>query len=152
MRLDYAVIAITTAAAAGGGWWIGRAGMGWYCRLRLPEWTPGGRVIGFVWAILYPMAALSAVLALSTAAPGRYAMIGALYGVNAFLNLAWTYLFFRRRQIGSAALDALLVAVSIAVIQWNVYSASPWAALLLAPYLVWTLFAAWLTYAIFGLN
>ena len=152
MRAHYLIIPLVTAGVAAGGGWLSRSGMEWYRGLRVPSWTPAGNVIGRVWAALYVMAALSAALALNAAPPERYTMVAALYAVNAFLNLAWPYLFFVRRQIGSAALEALLLAASVAVIQGNVLMSSPVAAVLLLPYLGWTLFAARLTYAIYGLN
>ncbi len=152
MRAHYLIIPLVTAAVAAGGGWLSRSGMEWFRGLRVPSWTPAGTVIGRVWAVLYVMAALSAALALNAATPERYTMVAALYAVNALLNLAWPYLFFVRRQIGSAALEALLLAASVAVIQGNVLMFSPVAAVLLLPYLGWTLFATRLTYAIYGLN
>ncbi len=152
MRAHYLIIPLVTAAVAAGGRWFSRSGMDWYRGLRVPSWTPAGKVIGRVWAVLYVTAAVSAVLALNAVPPERYTMVASLYGVNAFLNLAWPYLFFIRRQIGSAALEALLLGASVAIIQGNVLMFSPVAAVLLLPYLAWTLFAARLTYAIYGLN
>ncbi len=152
MRLHYVVIPLVPAAVAAVGGWFTRSGMNWYRGLKVPSWTPSGKVIGRVWVALYMMAALSAALALDAVPKERYAMVAALYAVNAFLNVAWPYLFFVRRQIGSATFEALLLAISIAVIQGNALAFSPVAAVLLLPYLGWTLFAARLTYAIFGLN
>jgi benzodiazapine receptor len=146
------MIPLVTAGVAAGGRSFSRFGMEWYRGLKVPSWTPAGSVIGRVWLVLYVTAALSAALALNAAPAERYTMVAALYAVNAFLNLAWPYLFFVRRQIGSAALEALLLAASVAVIQGNVLMSSPVAAVLLLPYLGWTLFAARLTYAIYGLN
>lgn len=150
--MRYAVIAAVTVFTALAGSWITRGGMGWYLRLRVPSWTPSGRVIGAVWTVLYLLAALSAAMSLDAVSADRRDMLAALFGVNAFLNVAWNYLFFERRQIGSAAMEAALLALSIVILMVQIFPFSPLAVWLLAPYLIWVCFATWMTAMIFRLN
>ena len=150
--MRYAVIAAVTVVTALAGSWITRGGMGWYLRLRVPSWTPSGKVIGAVWTVLYLLAAISAALSLDAVAADRRDMLAALFGVNAFLNVAWNYLFFERRQIGSAAMEAALLALSIVILMVQIFPFSPLAAWLLAPYLIWVCIATALTAMIFRLN
>lgn len=152
MSPHYIVIALATIATAVAGGWLTQSGMKWYRTIRVPSWTPAGRTIGAVWTVLYAMAAISAMLAFANGGGARPAMLAALFAVNALLNVAWCFLFFMQRQIGSAALESALLALSIVMLIVNVYPLSLLAALLLAPYLVWVLFATGLTYAIFRLN
>ncbi len=152
VRVHYFAVAAVTLLVAWAGSAFARAGRSWYHRLRLPSWTPPSRRFGLVWTLIYFLAAVSAALALDAAGPALFPMIAALYAVNAFLNLAWPYLFFNRRQIGSATLDAALLAVSVAVLMAEVFPLSAAASVLLAPYLLWSAFASVLSYVIFRRN
>jgi benzodiazapine receptor len=152
VRPHYFAVAAVTVLVAAAGSAFARSGMPWYRRLSLPSWTPPPPLIGLLWTLIYLLAAVSAILALDAAGPSRSPMIAALYAVNAFLNLAWPYLFFTRRQIGSATLDAALLTVSVAVLGVQAFPLSPAAAVLLAPYLLWSAFATFLSYVIFRRN
>lgn len=132
--------------------WIMQPGLAWSGSLRAPSWTPARRTVSIAWIGLGALVAISAILAFEAGGGARPQMLAALFGVNAFLNVAWTFLFFRQRQIGSASLEALLLALSIAMLIGNVYPLSAIAALLLIPYFLFALFVAALAYAIFRLN
>lgn len=79
-------------------------------------------------------------------------MLAALFVVHALLNVAWCFLFFVQRQIGSAALECSLVVLCVVMLTIGVFPLSVLGALLLVPYLAWSLYAMGLTYAIFRLN
>ncbi len=152
MAPHYLLIPLIALGVALAGSLITRSGLGWFRTLRIPPWMPSTRIITGVWTILFILAAASAILAWNGTPPAGQGMLGALYLVNAFLNIAFSYMFFVRHQMGSATLDALLLAISIGILMVQVFGASFVAALLLVPYLLWVLFSATLAFTVFRLN
>jgi len=152
MKVHYVMIPLIGVAVLMAGSLITRGGITWFRTLRIPAWMPSARIITGVWTILLVLASASAILAWDGTTAGNKGQLAALYLVNCFLNVAFSYLFFVRHQMGSATLEALLLAISIAIIMIEVWPVSPLAAMLLAPYLLWVLFAAWLSYVVFHLN
>ncbi len=148
----YIVIIAAALATAALGARFAQSGKSWSRTIRVPDWTPAGRTIAIVWAILYGMSALSAIFAFSAGGGGRPDMLAALFLVHALLNVSWCFLFFIQKQIGSAALECSLVALCVVMLAISVFPLSVLGALLLVPYLAWSLYAMALTYAIFRLN
>lgn len=68
------------------------------------------------------------------------------------LNVLWSYIFFGRRAPGWALVEIVCLWVSIAATIAAFSKISRNAALLMAPYLLWTSFATVLNYAIWRLN
>jgi tryptophan-rich sensory protein len=152
MQIHYVLIPLIGVAVLLAGSLITRTGMTWFRALRIPVWTPSPRIITGMWTIILVLTSASAILAWDGTLERDRGQLAALYLVNCFLNVAFSYLFFVRHQMGSATLEALLLAVSVAVIMIEAWQVSPLAALLLAPYLLWVLFAAWLSFTVFHLN
>ena len=124
----------------------------WFQALVKPDIYPPPQTFGIVWTVLYVMMGLAlAMLATANGARGRGLAI-AVFLVQLVMNLAWSPLFFGQYRI-SAALY-LLYALDVAVLLTVVLSARvrPLAGLLLAPYLVWVLFATVLNWQILQLN
>ncbi len=152
MQVHYILIPLIAIAVVMAGSLITRSGMGWFQTLRIPAWMPPTKIITGMWTIIAVLTCVSAILAWdNTAIPDRPAL-AALYLVNAFLNVAFSYLFFVRHQMGSATLEALLLAISVVIAGVQVWPAAWVAALLLAPYLLWVLYAAYLSFTVFRLN
>ena len=152
MKIHYVVIPLIGVAVLLAGSLITRSGLTWFRALRIPRWMPSARIITGVWTILLALTSASAILAWDGTLERDRGSLAALYLVNCFLNVAFSYLFFVRHQIGSATLEAILLGISIAIIMVQVWQVSPLAAILLAPYLLWVLFATWLSWTVFHLN
>jgi tryptophan-rich sensory protein len=152
MQIHYVLIPLIGVAVLLAGSLITRSGMKWFRTLRIPPWTPSARIITGMWTIILVLTSASAILAWDGTLERDRGQLAALYLVNCFLNVAFSYLFFVRRQMGSATLEAILLVISVGVIMVQVYPVSPLAAILLAPYLLWVLFAAWLSFTVFHLN
>lgn len=121
----------------------------WYPRLHKPAWTPPSWVFGPVWALVYPAMAVAAWRAWREPGGRRGAL---LYLVQLALSAAWPWLFFSQHRLDLALADAVLLVVAAAatiVAFWRVHRG---AALLLAPYLGWLGFAAFLAHAVWRLN
>ena len=152
MQVHYILIPLIAIAVVMAGSLITRSGIPWFRTLRIPSWMPPAKIITGMWTILSVLTCVSAILAWDASPVRERGEVAALYLVNAFLNVAFSYLFFVQHQMGSATLDAALLAISVATIMVQVFSASWIAALLLAPYLLWVLFATYLSFTVFRLN
>lgn len=135
------LLGLLSGVVAGSG-----AGNPWFEGLIKPSTYPPPPTFAVVWTVLYVLMGVAvSMVASARGAAGRQAALIA-FAVQLALNLAWSPLFFSGHQIGGAL--ALIVALDVAVIAvialfWRV---RPVAALLLAPYLAWILFASVLTY------
>lgn len=149
--------AVLTVAAAVLGSLASVSAPGFYSSLRLPSWAPPSSVFGPVWTTLYVMMGVAAWLVARS--PGhsdadrllrRRSL--RLYAGQLALNAIWSWIFFRWRQGGLAAIDILLLwGVLILTIRsfWRVRRL---AGALLLPYLVWVSFAAVLNVAVWRMN
>ncbi|WP_310496694.1 TspO/MBR family protein [Sandarakinorhabdus sp.] len=125
----------------------------WYQGLNQPSWAPPNWLFGPAWTVLFLLCTISGTTAWLAARTrsGGDAIIG-MFALNGFLNLMWSFLFFRWHRPDLAAIEIGLLWASIAaliVVTWRV---SRTASLLLVPYLAWVSFAAMLNRAIVTLN
>lgn len=124
----------------------------WFAALAKPDAMPPGAAFGIVWAILYVLLGVALALVLNArGARGRGIAI-TLFAAQFALNLAWSPLFFAAHRVFPAfvlIVAMLIAAVATAVAFARVRRAAAW---LLAPYLVWLCFAAFLNWQIHVLN
>ena len=124
----------------------------WFAALVKPALFPPPAAFGIVWGVLYVLMGLAAAwVAASRGAEGRGIALAA-FCVQLPINLAWSPLFFGMHQISGALwlIVGLAVAVLVTVVLfWRV---RPGAALLLAPYLAWVIFAGVLNWQFLQLN
>lgn len=125
----------------------------WYDGLAKPSWTPSGKTIGLIWTVLFFCISLS--LALIVAKVGSLAigpwLIAAILA-NWFVNQAFSYVSFARRDWFTAGVDSALVAITavlVAVLAWPI---SVPAALLYLPYAAWSTCATYLAFSIWSRN
>ncbi|MBM7439679.1 TspO/MBR family protein [Streptomyces sp. HB132] len=143
-------LAICSAVAVVGAVAAGDAGST-YTSLRLPGWAPPGWLFGPVWTVLYATIAVAGWLIARTRRPGsRTALLW--WSVQLLLNLAWTPLFFGAGQYGLALVDILLLVTALIVTMVKFARLRTWAAVLLAPYLVWVAYASVLNWSIWSAN
>lgn len=153
MRPNYLIIPLITLLTASLGSWFTNQGMGWYHTLTLPPWTPAGSIIGAVWTLLFILATLAALLVWNRKlAKKRRRVIAAAFGLNALLNISWSFIFFRLHQLSWATIEAGLLGLSVLLLVFLVKPYSRIANLLLVPYLLWVSFATYLTYIVWRLN
>lgn len=135
------LLGMLSGAAAGSG-----PGNPWFDGLAKPAIYPPPQTFAIAWTALYILMglALSMVVA-ARGATGRSIAIVA-FAIQLALNLAWSPLFFAAHQISAALV--LIAVLDVAVVATIVLflRVRPVAALLLVPYLLWILFATYLTY------
>lgn len=124
----------------------------WYRRLDLPSWQPPALAFPLVWTPLYAAIAGVSASVIRTFEDGGNPTEAAAYrralAVNLALNAGWNVIFWRSRSLGLAAVEAAGLAASSADLTRRAASAGRGHAAFLAPYAVWTGFAAALSTAI----
>lgn len=125
----------------------------WYRALDKSSLTPPDWAFGPAWTIIYALAAIAAVLGWRAAKTNKTrAWLISLFFINAVLNVAWSFFFFRlmRPDVALAEVATLWFSVlALIVFLWPHRKA---AAAVLTPYLAWVSFAAYLNYKIVMLN
>src|SRR5690606_12715073 len=76
----------------------------------------------------------------------------ALFAAQMMFNFAWSVLFFGLHSLGAAVIEVLFLVLAIVATIVAFWRISALAAALLLPYLAWTLFATYLTTAVWLLN
>ena len=120
----------------------------WYRELFKPPGTPPPWVFGPVWSVLYLLMGVAFGRLIHRRA--RQALW--VFSIQFALNLLWTPVFFGAGQIAVALaiIGALwLGLVATILLAWQADRVAAW---LLAPYLVWVSYAAYLNAGIFWLN
>ncbi|PBN42765.1 TspO/MBR family protein [Sphingobium sp. D43FB] len=124
----------------------------WFDALEKPALMPPGWLFGVAWTILYILMGLALAIVLhARGAKGRGPAI-VLFLIQLLMNLAWSPLFFRAHQVGSALVLILALIVVVAITIWLFARIRRVAGLLLLPYLAWLAFASFLNYEIGRLN
>ncbi len=125
----------------------------WYRGLRKPGWQPPDWLFGPAWTLILGLAAWSAALGWEAAAgAGQRTLVVGLFALNALFHLLWSPLFFKLRRPDWALAEVPLLWLSILALIVTLLPISKLAAWLLAPYLLWVAFAAWLNLTIVRLN
>jgi tryptophan-rich sensory protein len=126
---------------------------GWYAGLAKPPLTPPNAVFGPAWTILFALMAFAVwrILSAAEAGPHRIRALALFYGQLA-LNAAWSWSFFGARNpaLGLVVIAALLAAITATMAAFRPIDRV--AAFLLAPYLAWVSFAAYLNLGVWWLN
>ena len=125
---------------------------GWYTGLIKPSFNPPNSVFGPVWTLLYVLMAVSGWLVWKQGrwAENRPALT--FYGVQLFLNVLWSVLFFGLHQTGAASAEILVLWIAILGTTILFWRRNTLAGALLVPYLGWVTFAALLNITIWQLN
>ena len=123
----------------------------WYFAMNKPEWTPPAWVFGPVWAAIYVLMAVSMWQVWESGHRSRPGLL-AWWLLQLGLTVAWSWLFFGLNRSGWSLLDLtlLLGVVSLCIKAFSAASRS--AALLMAPYLAWLVFAWLFNFSIWMLN
>jgi benzodiazapine receptor len=123
----------------------------WYAALEKPFWNPPSSVFGPVWTLLYVLMGTAAYLVSRSPKLGKYPVLW-LFLAHLLVNLFWSVAFFGMHEVLLALLVIILLIGLIALLMrlyWRHSRAAVW---LMAPYLLWVLFATSLNAAILVLN
>lgn len=114
----------------------------WYQQLLKPTWAPPSWLFGPVWSVLYVIIAVSFGYTGYLAVKGRIPLIVTVpFVLNIIFNLAFTPLQFGLRSNILAAVDILLVLVTLVWLIVAIWPHVRWVAYVNIPYLCWVAFA-----------
>jgi tryptophan-rich sensory protein len=82
----------------------------------------------------------------------NFALIIALFVLNAFLIVGWNILFFSHQQFGLAFFQAVLLIANLVLLIFLIWRFSPLTAYLLIPYSLYLLFSTVLTFNVWMIN
>ena len=150
------LIAIAIPLAVGGLSTLlsGSLGDDFYSTINVPPFAPPAILFPIVWSILYIlMGVSSAIVYLQRERDPLAARNGlALYGASLVVNFFYSIFLFRFRLFLFTSFWVLLLLVLVAAYMWKYARVSRVAMYLQIPYLIWTAFATYLTFAIHFLN
>jgi translocator protein len=125
----------------------------WYSKLIKPSWSPPSWLFGPVWSILYVMIVISFGRVFLGAIRKELPFIVALpFILNLVFNFAFTPLQFGLKNNLLAAIDILLLLVTLVWAMIAVYPHIRWVSYIQIPYLIWVSFATVLQFTITFLN
>lgn len=125
----------------------------WYASLIKPSWAPPSWLFGPVWSVLYLLIALSFGKVFISVWQKQLAFMVALpFILNIIFNLAFSPIQFTLQNNFFAALDILLVLVTLIWAMVAIYPHAPWITYIQIPYLLWVSFATVLQLTITYLN
>lgn len=123
-----------------------------YKQLKKPPYQAPAWLFRPMWMVLYALLFIS--LTLVIIAPQNplkiYAYIA--FSIQLLLNFSWMPTFFRERKLCQAFIISALLFISICVMMYFYYKISIIAAILLIPYLLWSLYAAAINFYICEVN
>ncbi len=128
----------------------------WYSRLKKPNYVPANGVFPIAWTTLYADLAVTSATAIDRLrAAGRHdeaRNYTVALAANLILNAGWSWLFFKYRKLGAAAVGAVVLAASSADLARRTAAADPRAGAALLPYPLWCSFATVMSGHIWVLN
>jgi translocator protein len=125
----------------------------WYQELIRPTWAPPSWLFGPVWSVLYIIIAISFGYVFYKVYQGAIPAAVALpFALNLFFNAIFTPIQFGLKNNELAALDILLVLVTLVWALYAIYPYAKWVTFVNIPYLAWVCFATVLQLTITYLN
>ncbi len=125
----------------------------WYRELIKPTWAPPSWIFGPVWTFLYILIAISfgTVVYLYVQKKIQFKILLPFF-LNILFNLIFTPLQFWLRSNMLAAIDVVLVLVTLVWAMKAIYPYKPWITYMQIPYVLWVSFATILQLTVTYLN
>lgn len=125
----------------------------WYATIVRPEFSPPNWIFGPVWTTLYALMGIAAFLVWRKGLDRKEVKVAlGIFLLQLVLNSLWSIIFFGLQNPGAAFIEIIFLWLAIVATIIAFAKISKPAAWLLAPYILWVSFAAYLNYAIWALN
>ncbi len=125
----------------------------WYSQLIKPTWSPPAWLFGPVWTFLYILIAISFGKVFLMLWQKQISFLIALpFVLNLIFNFAFTPLQFGLKNNFLAAVDVLLVLITLVWAMFSIYPHARWITYMQIPYLLWVSFATVLQLTVTYLN
>ena len=122
-----------------------------YENINRPALSPPGYIFPIVWTILYILMGISSYLIWTSKSEDKKEALK-IYGLQLFVNLTWSLIFFNLKSFSLALIWILLLVVLVIIMIIKFYRINKFSGIIQIPYLLWTLFATYLTYMVYTLN
>jgi translocator protein len=125
----------------------------WYTSLEKPFFAPPSWVFAPVWITLFILIGIALYLVWQCGTENQDVQIALwIFGVQFFLNVIWSFLFFGLQSPLLGLIDIILLWIMIAATIGAFYRVKKSAAYLLIPYIAWVTLASALNGAIYFMN
>ena len=124
----------------------------WYSALQRPLATPPNYIFPIAWTILYGIIGACGSIIWRKGSFTKLSVIKTLYIAQLILNWSWTPLFFHYHLTGLSLVVLIAMDILVGAIIWLAYPKMRAVSLLMAPYLLWILFASYLNFYIWWCN
>ncbi len=125
----------------------------WYAKLVKPSWAPPAWLFSPVWTALYTLIFISYSYVVYLYYLHKIPFVFLLpFILNVIFNLLFTPIQFGLRNNALAAVDVLLVLITLIWSLAVIYPLYTWVAVVNLPYLVWVCFATILQLTVTSLN
>lgn len=122
-----------------------------YQSIQPPPFSPPAGIFPIVWTILYVlMGAAAGLIQLTEGHAKENALL--LYWCQLAANFIWPILFFVMEAFLGAFLWILLLDLLIVLTTVRFWKIRPISGMLMVPYLIWSLFATYLSFGVWVLN
>lgn len=149
----FIAIGVSELAGVIGGLFTASSIPTWYASLVRPEIAPPNWVFGPVWTTLYALMGVALFLVWQKGWERRDVKNASLIFMGQLiLNTLWSIIFFGLRLPGVAFIEIIFLWLTILATIFAFAKISRPAAWLLAPYILWVSFAAYLNFALWILN
>lgn len=127
--------------------------MDWYQNTIRPDWAPPAWIFGPVWSVLYTIIAISFGYVFYLFFKKKISFIVLLpFILNLIFNFAFTPIQFGLQNNLLAAIDILLVLITLIWSILVIHKHAPWVSYINIPYLLWVSFATILQLSVTYLN
>jgi len=133
--------------------WLSADGIsGWFQTLNKPSFNPPSWLFGPVWSILYIVMGISLFMIWQNPVSIHRRRAIRIFIVQLILNFFWSIIFFRWHLTGIAAVEILILWLTIILMIRAFIKISPVAGYMQIPYLIWVSFASLLSLSFWYLN
>ncbi len=115
----------------------------WYNSLNRSPLNPPNLLFPIAWTILYILLAVSISIIINTKPLDKKAVI--IFIIQLILNSLWTYIFFGLKKPLFGLIEIIILDIMIIITIFKFKYISKISSILLIPYLLWCLFASYLT-------
>ncbi|WP_297205820.1 TspO/MBR family protein [uncultured Brachyspira sp.] len=115
----------------------------WYNSLNKSPLSPPNIAFPIAWSILYLLMAVSVSIIINHNPIDKKSVI--VFAVQLILNFFWTFIFFGLKQPLFALIEIIVLDIMIIITISRFKNISKLSSILLVPYLIWCLFASYLT-------
>lgn len=123
-----------------------------YAQLNKPFLAPPGNIVGPIWIVLYALIGLALFLVLDSKEARNKTRAYLLFAIQLILNFIWSIIFFGGSHFWIASFISLLLLISIIFSIREFRNISMGAVICFVPYLIWIIYATYLSFGLAFLN